>query len=73
VLLFSRSECGLVRDGYKLVAAPRAGTLALYDLAADPGELRNLAGRDATRARDLLRELDGLGCPAGELAGLALP
>jgi hypothetical protein len=73
VLLLSRSECGLVRDGYKLVAAPRAGTLALYDLAADPGELRNLAGRDAGRARDLLRELAGLGCPAGELRGFAPP
>lgn len=70
VLLVGRGErCGVVEDGFKLIAAPREGAVALYDLRADPGETTNLVARDPARARRMLSALPGLGCPF-DLAGL---
>jgi arylsulfatase A-like enzyme len=50
-------ELVAVRQGdAKLVHAPSLGTLALYDLAANPGETRPV--RDAARTTVLLRALE---------------
>ncbi len=48
---------GLVRDRTKLIDLPIP---ELYDLAADPGEQRNLYAPQRDRARDLERRLDAL-------------
>lgn len=47
--------------GWKLVVAPRP---ELYDLAADPGERRNLYDGERRRARDLLSTLRAIETPA---------
>ena len=44
-------------DNYKFIEAPRA---ELYNLAADPGELHNLAASDAGRVHSMRGELAGL-------------
>ena len=46
---------GILRSGTKLIDLPEP---ELYDLTADPGELRNLYARQRERARDLERRLD---------------
>jgi tetratricopeptide (TPR) repeat protein len=52
------SELKAVRDGrYKLIQAPRR---ELYDLARDPGELRNLAAEQPERADELEQALEDL-------------
>ncbi len=52
------SELRAVRDGrYKFIQAPRR---ELYDVAADPGELNNLAPTEAARADTLERALRAL-------------
>lgn len=48
---------GLLRGGIKLIDLPEP---ELYDLAADPGELRNLYASQRERARDLERRLDAV-------------
>jgi len=52
------SELQAVRDGrYKFILAP---TRELYDVAADPGELKNLAATDSARADTMERALRAL-------------
>ena len=46
---------GILRGGVKLIDLPEP---ELYDLAGDPGELRNLYASQRERARDLERRLD---------------
>ncbi len=46
---------GVRSDGFKYIRAPRS---ELYDLAADPGETRNLVAAEAERAAALDGELD---------------
>jgi len=70
LLVCRRERCGLVSGRHKLIASPREGALALYDLAADPGETQNLVAREPDRARSMLAELPGLGCPF-DLSSLA--
>jgi arylsulfatase A-like enzyme len=49
----------ITKDGWKLIAYPRAGVLRLYDLAADPQETVDLAGRPehAVRQSQLFEDL----------------
>ncbi len=48
-----------IREGdWKLVLDDQAGTLELYDLAADPGERRNRLAEEREVARRLLAELE---------------
>jgi choline-sulfatase len=55
---------GVMRDREKYIDLPIE---ELYDLAADPGERRNLAPSAASRARTLAAELKGFGAgPPGE-------
>lgn len=49
---------GLRWGGLKLVRDARTGTLQLFDLRADPGELRDVASALPTQARELARYLD---------------
>lgn len=50
--------CSAVRSGnWKLIEFFESGTSELYDLAADPGEHRNLAEREPRRAAELLAKL----------------
>ena len=51
----------LVTDRDKLVMDARARRLALYDLASDPGETRNVAPSKPWRARRLARRLRAVG------------
>ena len=52
------SELRAVRDGrYKFILAP---TRELYDITADPGETKNLAGSDPARADTMERALRAL-------------
>ncbi|HUT78753.1 MAG TPA: sulfatase-like hydrolase/transferase, partial [Polyangia bacterium] len=69
LLVCRRERCGLVQGGFKLIASPREGAVALYDLRADPGETANLVARDPAHARRMLAELPRLGCPF-DLSGL---
>ena len=66
--IYGESRCGqigygwaplrfLVHDGLKYVAAPRP---ELYDLRADPGELRDLTAERPSDARALLERLERL-------------
>lgn len=49
---------GAIRDGdYKLIEFFETGRVELYDLKADPGELRDLSGEAPDRAAALLRKL----------------
>jgi len=50
--------CSAVRSGdWKLIEFFESGTSELYDLAADPGEQRNLAEKEPKRAAELLAKL----------------
>lgn len=50
--------CSAVRSGnWKLIEFFESGTSELYDLAADPGEQRNLAESEPKRAAELLAKL----------------
>ncbi|MGH8246362.1 MAG: sulfatase-like hydrolase/transferase, partial [Gammaproteobacteria bacterium] len=47
-----------IRNGdFKLIESYESGYLALYNLAADPGETNNLAGAEPQRANDLAKKL----------------
>ncbi|MDX1998335.1 MAG: sulfatase-like hydrolase/transferase [Thermoanaerobaculia bacterium] len=52
-------------DGFKWIRAPRP---ELYDLTEDPRELRNLAGEERRRSRELDRRLDELLADSAERA-----
>lgn len=57
-LNFGWSELRALRqDGYEYIAAPRP---ELYDLRADPGEARNLAGQDPERAAAMAARLEAM-------------
>ena len=43
--------------GIKVIDDPRRTTVEVYDLVADPGETRNLWGRDPARAEPALATL----------------
>ena len=49
---------GIVRGRWKLVRDEKEGALHLYDLAADPAELDDLAAREPERVAELAAELD---------------
>ena len=57
-------------EGKKLIAYPDAGVLRLYDLVADPFELRDLAGVDTSETKRLFGELQALQLALGD--GLVL-
>jgi arylsulfatase A-like enzyme len=46
-------QYGVRVGGYKLIEAPEDGVTELYDLASDPGELRNVAAEQPDRTREL--------------------
>lgn len=56
---------GVIEDGWKYIHLPEP---ELYDLANDPGELHNLAGREPNRAAALERRLGNWKSPAAALA-----
>ncbi|MBI3402342.1 MAG: sulfatase-like hydrolase/transferase [Acidobacteria bacterium] len=56
---------GFVRGGRKLIDLPLP---ELYDLAADPGETRNLYAGEREHARDLEARLDGVNAGAAAVA-----
>src|SRR5262249_8326081 len=57
LLHYGWSDLRSVRDGrWKYILAPRP---ELYDLDADPGELRNLTGEQDARARAMRSGLEG--------------
>ena len=61
---FGWSDLRAWRSGrYKYIRAPRA---ELYDVEADPGETRDLAGREPETARRLASELEGALARLGE-------
>jgi arylsulfatase A-like enzyme len=61
---FGWSELRSIRSGrHKLIRAPRP---ELFDVAADPGETRDLAAGDAATVARLSAELDALLAAAGE-------
>ncbi|MEZ5313263.1 MAG: sulfatase-like hydrolase/transferase [Thermoanaerobaculia bacterium] len=59
-------EDGLLAGDWKYIVNRDRGELALFDLAADPGEQRNLAATDPERRTKLGSELDDI--LAGQLA-----
>jgi len=70
VLLVGRRErCGVVEGELKLIASPKQGIVALYDLERDPAERTNLVDERSDTARRLLAALPDLGCPF-DLSGL---
>jgi arylsulfatase A-like enzyme/Tfp pilus assembly protein PilF len=48
---------GLISAGWKYIQAPRP---ELYDLAADPGEERNVFGTNSAKARDMKSRLEAI-------------
>ncbi|MDO8544423.1 MAG: sulfatase-like hydrolase/transferase [Opitutaceae bacterium] len=58
----------ITHDGWKLIAYPKAGVLRLYHVAADPGEMTDLAAepRQARRKADLLARLLALQTQLGD-------
>jgi arylsulfatase A-like enzyme/Flp pilus assembly protein TadD len=61
LLDFGWSPLRTIRRGnWKYIAAPRP---ELYDLAADPGETRNLIDDQPARAADLARQVDAISSP----------
>ncbi|MBW2276621.1 MAG: sulfatase-like hydrolase/transferase [Deltaproteobacteria bacterium] len=70
VLIIGRRErCAVVEGAYKLIASPKQGIVALYDLERDLAEKTNLVTERVDLARRLLAALPGLGCPF-DLGGL---
>lgn len=51
---FGRSRRALIRWPHKLIVDPAVGTAELYDLAADPGERRNVLSDHTQVANELL-------------------
>jgi arylsulfatase A-like enzyme len=54
----TRQDAALVEGRYKLLSERGGETLALFDLLADPGEARDLAGEKPELVRDLRAKLD---------------
>ena len=50
---------GLRHDRWKCIVEPEAGRVRLFDLAADPGELRDVAAQEPARAELYRRHLAG--------------
>ncbi len=68
---FGWSPLRSMRDGrWKYIAAPRP---ELYDVVADPGETRNLAGQRPQEARDLAARVDRISGPELPAAAAADP
>ena len=81
ILLESRHYAGIRTDRYVYVEhgpAGDPGSIELYDLRSDPGELRNLAGkrrvaelqRELAASLDRLRDCSGTGCSEDVSDGL---
>lgn len=62
---FEELELGLRRGRWKLVLSGASGRAALYDVARDPGERRDLAGEHRDLAAELERELRAWHAAAG--------
>ena len=58
---------GLIDEGWKFIRAPRS---ELYDIKTDPGETRDLVGRQAGKASAMMRKLKDT--IAADSSGLAL-
>ena len=58
---------GLIDEGWKFIRAPRS---ELYDIKTDPGETRDLVGRQAGKASAMMRKLTDT--IAADSSGLAL-
>jgi choline-sulfatase len=58
----------VTRDGWKLIAYPKAGVLRLYHLAEDPEEMKDLAASPAHAAKrqELFHELVRLSSEMGD-------
>jgi len=48
-----RTQIGVLRSGFKMIRESVTGTTVLYDLAKDPGEKSEAAGRHPEQAREL--------------------
>jgi arylsulfatase A-like enzyme len=57
-MLYGPSERSLIADGFRLLIDEGRGTRALYDLAADPGERRDVAGSQPARVQELEAPLE---------------
>ncbi len=61
-----RSARSLIKGRYKLIVSENPSRVELYDLAADPGELRNLS-RDRTEVlREMIEDLEKLEAVAAQ-------
>jgi hypothetical protein len=63
ILTAGSDACAWIDFPHKLIADRGKGTLALYDLARDPGETRNLVGDERALAKALMERLLAAGCP----------
>lgn len=70
VSAYDRGLRALIEERYKLILAEDGGT-ELYDLAADPGETRDVSEARPEVTAELRRRLEGIGAPWGsrEAAG----
>jgi arylsulfatase A-like enzyme len=56
--LYGIEKRGVVKRNLKLIENLQTGAVELYDLAADPGEARDLAGERPDQAKALRAELE---------------
>jgi arylsulfatase A-like enzyme len=64
VLSYAGDTCAFVAGDHKLIADTYSQTLALFDLASDPGELRSVLHQQPALALQLLRGMRDAGCAA---------
>jgi choline-sulfatase len=64
VLSYMTDACSLIQGDWKLIADTHTQSLALFDLASDPGELRGRLLDEPERARSMLAAMREAGCRA---------